>query len=98
MDVITAFLNRTLKEEIFMSLPEGYETSGKVAHLLKSLYRLKQSPRQWYIKLSTFLMELGFQRSKASETLYFKKGIWLLVYVDDLFIAGELSKIKEVKE
>ena len=48
MDVVTAFLNGTLKEEIFMSLPEGYETSGEVAHLLKSLYGLKQSPAMVY--------------------------------------------------
>lgn len=67
MDVVTAFLYGTLQEEIYMTLPEGYDTAGKVAHLLKSLYGLKQSPRQWYIKLSTFLLELGFQRSKADD-------------------------------
>lgn len=98
MDVVTAFLYGSLKEEIYMTLPEGYDTAGKIARLLKSLYGLKQSPRQWYAKLSAFLLGLGFQRSRADETLYFKNGIWILVYVDDLFIAGELSKIKEVKE
>ena len=37
-------------------------------------------------------------QSKADKTLYFKLDLWILVYVDDLFIAGELSKIKELKE
>ena len=44
MDVVTAFLHGKLDEEIYMHLPEGYATAGKVTHLLKSLYRLKQSP------------------------------------------------------
>lgn len=44
------------------------------------------------------MLGLGFTRSKADETLYFKLDLWILVYVDDLFIAGDLSKIKELKE
>ena len=98
MDVVTAFLHGKLEEEIYMHLPEGYATPGKVAHLLKSLYGLKQSPRQWYAELSKFLLDLGFTRSKADETFYFKLDLWILVYVDDLFIAGELSNITELKE
>lgn len=45
MDVITAFLNGVLHEEIYISQPEGYVLSThktKVCRLLKSLYGLKQ--------------------------------------------------------
>lgn len=41
-----------------------------------------------------FLLGLGFMRSKADEKFYFKPDLWILVYVDDLFIARELAKIK----
>jgi len=44
MDVITAFLNSTLEEEVYMELLEGYEKAGWIVRLLRSLYGLKQSP------------------------------------------------------
>ena len=48
MDVVTAFLNGRLDEDIYMLQPEGYVQSGKehlVCKLEMSLYGLKQSPR-----------------------------------------------------
>jgi hypothetical protein len=48
MDVVTAFLNGTFDEDIYMEQPEGYVVPGKenlVCHLKKYLYGLKQSPR-----------------------------------------------------
>ena len=53
MDVTTAFLHGELEEEILMDQPRGFEIRGKedkVCLLKKSLYGLKQSPRQWYKK------------------------------------------------
>uniref|UniRef100_A0A2N9F230 Reverse transcriptase Ty1/copia-type domain-containing protein n=1 Tax=Fagus sylvatica TaxID=28930 RepID=A0A2N9F230_FAGSY len=50
-DVKTAFLHGNLEEEIFMVQPEGFKQPGTenlVCRLKKSLYGLKQSPRQWY--------------------------------------------------
>ena len=52
MDVTTAFLYAPLDEEVYMEQPEGTMLSGsegKVMGLLKCLYGLKQSPRQWNI-------------------------------------------------
>lgn len=51
MDVKTAYLHGNLEEKILMSQPEGFEEKGHegyVCLLQKSLYGLKQSPRQWY--------------------------------------------------
>uniref|UniRef100_A0A2N9HFB8 CCHC-type domain-containing protein n=1 Tax=Fagus sylvatica TaxID=28930 RepID=A0A2N9HFB8_FAGSY len=51
LDVKTTFLYRNLEEEIFMVQPEGFKklgTKNLVCRLKKSLYGLKQSPRQWY--------------------------------------------------
>jgi len=49
MSVKTAFLNGELKEKIYMNQPEGCETTEnehKVCKLIKSLYGLKQPPKQ----------------------------------------------------
>ena len=65
MDVKTAFLHGELQEEIVMQQPEGYVASGKedcVCLLKKSLYGLKQSPRQWYLKLDNFMITHAFNR------------------------------------
>jgi hypothetical protein len=66
MDVKTTFLHGDLEEEIFMKKPEGYAVKGKelVCKLKKSLYGLKQSPRMWYQKFDTYMLGLGFTRSK----------------------------------
>jgi len=45
-DIKTAFLYEKLDEEIFMQLPEGVMEKVTVVKLKKSLYGLKQSPRQ----------------------------------------------------
>ncbi|GJW92213.1 transposable element [Tanacetum coccineum] len=50
LDVKTAFLHGDLEEEIYMSQPEGFVVQGKedyVCKIRKSLYGLKQSPKQW---------------------------------------------------
>ncbi|KAK1644705.1 hypothetical protein QYE76_062510 [Lolium multiflorum] len=51
LDVKTAFLHGELEEEIYRDQPEGFVVSGKedlICKLKRSLYGLKQSPRQWY--------------------------------------------------
>ena len=68
MDVVTAFLNGKLDEEIYMQQPDGYQVSGKgnlVCRLKKSLYGLKQAPRCWNQELKHFMTEVGFTQSSA---------------------------------
>nr|GEW20480.1 retrovirus-related Pol polyprotein from transposon TNT 1-94 [Tanacetum cinerariifolium] len=65
MDVKTAFLNGPLKEEVYVSQPEGFidpEFPNQVYMLKKALYGLKQVPRASYDKLSSFLIEHGFTK------------------------------------
>ncbi|GKE11409.1 ribonuclease H-like domain-containing protein [Tanacetum coccineum] len=65
MDVKTAFLNGSLKEEVYVSQPNGFvnpDFSDHVYRLKKALYGLKQAPRAWYDKLSSFLIEHHFTK------------------------------------
>ncbi|GJT48369.1 retrovirus-related pol polyprotein from transposon TNT 1-94 [Tanacetum coccineum] len=65
MDVKTAFLKGPLKEEVYVSQPEGFidpEFPDHVYRLKKALYSLKQAHRTWYDKLSSFIIEHGFTK------------------------------------
>ncbi|GJW54579.1 retrovirus-related pol polyprotein from transposon TNT 1-94, partial [Tanacetum coccineum] len=56
MDVKTAFLNGNLREEVYVSQPDGFvdkDNPNHVYKLKKALYGLKQAPRAWYDMLSS---------------------------------------------
>jgi len=105
LDVKTAFLHGDLEEDIYMKQPEGFVLKGKqdlVCKLKKSLYGLKQAPRQWYKKFDNFMCGNGFTRCQADHCCYVKRYdnsyIILLLYVDDMLIAGSsIEKINELK-
>ena len=100
MDVITAFLNGDLKEEIYMQQPPGYIQPGKeelVCKLKKSLYGLKQSPRCWNRKFTQHMKSLGFHESNADPCVFIrvnkrKKVEIIAVYVDDLILIAETQE------
>ncbi|GJW85231.1 retrovirus-related pol polyprotein from transposon TNT 1-94 [Tanacetum coccineum] len=65
MDVKTTFLNDELKEEVYVSQPEGFVDPDHPTHvyrLKKALYGLKQAPRAWYDTLSRFLLDNKFSK------------------------------------
>ncbi|MCO5584428.1 hypothetical protein L7F22_038355 [Adiantum nelumboides] len=94
-DIVTAFLNGDIFEEVYVTQPRGFVKKGqenKVCKCHKALYGLKQSPRAWYEKADTHLVKRGFRNSPIESTLYVKReGDVLLIvvlYVDDLLITG----------
>ena len=87
VDIKTAFLNGVLDEEIFVNPPEPLRKEGKIWKLKKSLYGLKQSPRNWNRFLDGVLVSGGFKSSKVEPCLYWNEKAILLVYVDDILLA-----------
>ncbi|GKB21576.1 retrovirus-related pol polyprotein from transposon TNT 1-94 [Tanacetum coccineum] len=72
MDVKMAFLNGLLKEEVYVTQPDGFvdpDHPKKVYRLWKALYGLKQAPRAWYDELLNFLMSKGFTKGESIGTL-----------------------------
>ncbi|GKE99321.1 retrovirus-related pol polyprotein from transposon TNT 1-94, partial [Tanacetum coccineum] len=63
MDVKTAFLNGNLREEVYVSQPDGFLDKNKPNYmykLKKALYGFKQAPHAWYDMLSSFLIPQDF--------------------------------------
>jgi hypothetical protein len=77
MDVVTAFLNADLEEDIYMpsqppGLPPKLDAHGDemVLCLHKSIYSLKQASRQWYRLIYSIFKSLGFTRLQSDHSIY----------------------------
>nr|GEY53031.1 hypothetical protein [Tanacetum cinerariifolium] len=95
VDVKTAFLHGTLKEDGFMCQPEGFIDADHPSHvfkLKKVLYGLKQAPRAWYDELSTFLLQNHFFKGTIDPTLFIRRFdddiLVVQVYVDDIIFGS----------
>jgi hypothetical protein len=108
LDIKTAFLYGTLEEEIFLQPPPGCEPPGGMCwRLLRSLYGLRQSPRQWYKKLKSELVKLGFTASAEDQALFYKMHgghkLIVCVHVDDMLVLHPdksvvLNVVSEIKK
>ncbi|KAE8242447.1 hypothetical protein A4X03_0g8033, partial [Tilletia caries] len=92
-DVVTAYLNGILKEEVFMQQPPGFEDgTDDAVQLLRSMYGLKQSGREWNEVLVAALRKAGFEQLKSEPCIFVlnpndpKRIVVLAVYVDDILI------------
>ena len=85
-DVDTAFLNPTLKEDIYMYLPEGVPFEGShIVKLLKGLYGLKQASREWYEMVEKIMVELGFMKSEHKPCIFILRRGDVIIIVDNAF-------------
>lgn len=100
MDVKTAYINATLKENMFVKIPNGLtELEDPKTHCLKlqeAIYGLKQAGYEWNALLRNGLSNLGWTRMKADHSVYyFAEGAtrhYLPEYIDDLVITGPSRK------
>ncbi|GKA10332.1 retrovirus-related pol polyprotein from transposon TNT 1-94 [Tanacetum coccineum] len=100
MDVKTAFLNGNLREEVYVSQPDGFVDKDKPNHvykLKKALYGLKQAPRAWYDMLSSFLISQDFSKGSVDPTLFIRRDgkelLLVQIYVDDIIFAASTPEL-----
>ena len=105
VDINIAFLHGYLEEEVYMIPPLGYkkDISNKVCKLVKSLYGLKQTSRQWNQEFSGKLLGFGFVQSQIDNCLFIKRSKYiflaLLIYVDDVLIVGsDIQCVQSLKD
>jgi len=104
MDIKGAYLNGILKEKVYMKQPEGYDdNTGQVCELVKTIYGLKQSGREWNHKLDTTLKNLGYTRLYSDPCAYTRcdgENISIItVWVDDLLLfASSDNLMRKMKE
>nr|GFD49042.1 retrovirus-related Pol polyprotein from transposon TNT 1-94 [Tanacetum cinerariifolium] len=76
MDVITAFLNGELKEEVYVSQSEGFVHQDNPSHVFKLktvLYGIIQALHARYDMLSCFLISQHFSKGVVDPTLFTQK-------------------------
>lgn len=93
IDVPTAFLNGILEDEVYIKRPQGVESNEKFFKLKRALYGLRSSPKCWNNRFSEFLLKQGLKRSQYDYCLYSAKEIYLLLFVDDALLTGNVSKV-----
>jgi hypothetical protein len=70
-----------------------------VCRLKKRFYGIKKAPKKWYLMFDRFMIEQGYSRCHSDHYVYFKNlengsYIILLLYVDDMLVAG--SNMKDI--
>jgi len=76
LDVKTIFLHDELEEMIYIKQSEGFIQEcqeNKVCLLKKSIYRLKQSSRQWYKQFDLFMIKANYTLCEYGICVYFKQ-------------------------
>ncbi|GKB67124.1 putative ribonuclease H-like domain-containing protein, partial [Tanacetum coccineum] len=105
MDVKTEFLNGNMREEVYVSQPDGFvdpDNPNHVYKLKKALYGLKQALRAWYDMLSSFLISQDFSKGSVDPTLFIRrKGNELLLIFQNprgIFIKQSKYALESLKK
>nr|GEV83851.1 retrovirus-related Pol polyprotein from transposon TNT 1-94 [Tanacetum cinerariifolium] len=103
MDVKTAFLNRNMPEEVYVSQPYRIvdpHNPNHVYKLKKALYRLKQAPLAWYDMLSSFVISQDFSKGLVDPTLFICRNsndlLLVQIYVDDIIFAASTPELCDI--
>nr|GEW39428.1 retrovirus-related Pol polyprotein from transposon TNT 1-94 [Tanacetum cinerariifolium] len=90
MDVKTAFLNGTLRKEVYVSQADVYK-------LKKALNELKQAQRAWYDMLFSFLLSQDFSKGLVDPTMFIRINsndlLLVQIYVNDIIFAASTPEL-----
>ena len=104
VDIVEAYLNGELKEQIYMKQIPGYEDgTDSVLLLQRTLYGLQQSGRIWSEKLNKAFIQLGFTRLFSDQCVYIRhirnNVVIIRVHVDDMLVlASDNEAMAEFKK
>ncbi|CAG8897453.1 unnamed protein product [Penicillium nalgiovense] len=90
-DVVNAFLNSILQDEVYTRCPPGFEALGRCWMLHRALYGLRMSPRLWQQEATRVLVKLGLTPIPEDPCIFVKDGIIVFFYVDDIIIVNHPS-------
>lgn len=96
VEATDAFLNAKSQYDIYLEPPDATTGDSNIVWKLnRTVYGLKQSARGWYFTVRDFLKNNGFKNSAVEPCLFWKKGVMLILYVDEFLICGKNKSIKE---
>lgn len=101
LDLKNALFHDDLVETVYMTQTPGfidYARPTHVCHLQKANYGLKQVPRAWFHRLSSFLLQSGCTQCRVDHSLYIYRPDYIimlqLLYVDGIILTGnQLSQL-----
>ncbi|GJV64527.1 zinc finger, CCHC-type containing protein [Tanacetum coccineum] len=106
-DPITPLLNGELDEEVYINQPRSFIMPGNednVCKLIKSLYALKQAPKQWHQMFDEVVLSNGYLLNQSDKCVYSKfdksgKRVIICLYVNEMLIFGtDQVKVDLIKE
>ncbi|KAL0270634.1 UNVERIFIED_CONTAM: hypothetical protein PYX00_007980 [Menopon gallinae] len=106
LDVVSAYTQGFLSDEVYMEQPEAFvdkKNKDHVCKLVRPLYGLKQSGREWYKRINDYLVNKGGMNAEGDPCIYVfgtnENRVILLICVDDILLASKsLEEMNEIKE
>ena len=100
LDINTAFINTPplpTTEEIYVQPPAEwyYNSPTTLWRLKKAMYGLRTSPKLWQQHLGEVLRQQNLRQCKADKCLWTTPRLGVLIYVDDLLLVGEPTRIQQ---
>jgi hypothetical protein len=86
-DVVNAFVNAELEEDVFMKMPLGHRRTRTILKLNKALYSLRKSLLLWQKELTKSIRKLRFELVPHKPYCFMKNGIIMFFYVDNIVFA-----------
>ena len=96
-DVVNAFVNADLNQEVYMKMPPGYRKPGMILLLRKALYGLREAPLLWQQHFMKTLTNMGFRTIPHEPCCMIRNGVLIFYYVDDIVFAFHKDKTAEAK-